>query len=52
MLKKANDSLEKVARCMTKYADLKKRPIEFDIGDQVFLKLTRQIWKWIRSKNA
>jgi len=35
MMEEAKDILEKVARCMKKYVDL-----EFDVGDQVFLKLT------------
>jgi len=46
------DSVEKVARCMKKYRDIKRRALEFDVGDQVLLKLTPQIWERISSKTA
>ena len=52
MLEEARDSFEKVARPMKKYADLKRRVLEFDVGDQVMFKQTPQIWKWINSKTA
>jgi len=45
MTYQARDSLEKAARRMKKYVDLKRRALEIDVGDQVLLKLTPQIWK-------
>ena len=45
VLEKARESLEKAARRMKKYADRNRRPVEFQVGDQVLLKLTSQIWK-------
>ncbi|RVW30894.1 Transposon Tf2-12 polyprotein [Vitis vinifera] len=50
MLDEARDSLEKVAKRMKKYADRDRRPLEFQVGDRVLLKLTPQIWKKISSK--
>ncbi|WKA00345.1 hypothetical protein VitviT2T_018707 [Vitis vinifera] len=50
MLDEARDSLEKAARRMKKYADRDRRPLEFQVGDRVLLKLTPQIWKKISSK--
>ena len=50
MLDKARDSLEKAAKRMKKYADRDRRPLEFQVGDRVLLKLTPQIWKKISSK--
>ena len=35
---------------MKKYADRDHRPLEFQVGDKVLLKLTPQIWKKISSK--
>ena len=35
---------------MKKYADRDCKPLEFQIGDKVLLKLTPQIWKKINSK--
>ena len=43
----AQDSLEKGSRCMKKYADKGRRPLEFEEGEKVLLKLTPQIWKKI-----
>ena len=40
MLEEERDSLEKAALRMKKYVDLKRRALEFDVGDQVMLKLT------------
>ena len=50
MFDEARDSLEKAARRMKKYADRDCKPLEFQIGDKVLLKLTPQIWKKISSK--
>ncbi|RVW70701.1 Transposon Tf2-8 polyprotein [Vitis vinifera] len=50
MFDEAQDSLEKAARRMKKYADRDRRPLEFQVGDKVLLKLTPQIWKKISSK--
>ncbi|RVW62992.1 Transposon Tf2-12 polyprotein [Vitis vinifera] len=50
MLDEAQDSLEKAVRHMKKYADRDRRPLEFQVGDKVLLKLTPQIWKKISSK--
>jgi hypothetical protein len=36
---------------MVKYANQKRRPLEFDVGDRVLLKLTPQIWKKIVGTN-
>ena len=46
----ARDSLEKATRQMKKYADRDRKPLEFQVGDKVLLKLTPQIWKKISSK--
>ena len=35
---------------MKKYADRNRRLLEFQVGDQVLLKLTPQIWKKVSSK--
>ena len=45
MFDKARESLEKATRRMKKYADQHRRPLEFQIGDKVLLKLTSQILK-------
>ena len=50
MLDEARDNLEKATRRMRKYADRDRRPLEFQVGDRVLLKLTPQIWKKISSK--
>ncbi|KAG6474774.1 hypothetical protein ZIOFF_068713 [Zingiber officinale] len=52
LLEEAQGSLRKAARRMKKYADKKRRPLEFSVGGEVLLKLTPQIWKRISSKNA
>ncbi|RVW59558.1 Transposon Tf2-11 polyprotein [Vitis vinifera] len=49
MFDKAWDSLEKTAKRMKKYANHDRRPLEFQVGDKVLLKLTPQIWKKISS---
>ena len=50
LLDEAKDSLEKASRCMKKYVDKGRRPLEFEQGEMVLLKLTPQIWKKIRNK--
>ena len=50
VLEEARESLEKAARRMKKYADRNRRPVEFQVGDQVLLKLTPQIWKKVDRK--
>ena len=43
LLDEARDNLEKASRRMKKYADKDRRPLEFEQGEKVFLKLTSQI---------
>ena len=50
MLDEAKDSLKKVSKRMKKYADKGRRPLEFEQGEKVLLKITPQIWKKIRNK--
>ena len=50
LLDEAQDNLEKESRRMKKYADKDKRPLEFEEGEKVLLKLTPQIWKKIQNK--
>ena len=50
LLDEAQDSLEKASRRMKKYADQGRRPLEFQVGEKVLLKLTPQIWKKIQNK--
>ena len=40
LLDEARDSLEKASRRMKKYADRGRRPLEFEQGEMVLLKLT------------
>lgn len=40
LLKQAQDNLRKASKRTKKYVDLKRKPLEFDIGDKVLLKLT------------
>ena len=49
MFDEARDSLEKATRWMKKYADRDRRPLEFQVGNKVLLKLTPHIWKKISS---
>ncbi|KAK6942197.1 hypothetical protein RJ641_027574 [Dillenia turbinata] len=51
-MEEARDSLPKAARRMQKFSNRKKRPLEFNMGDRILLKLTPQIWKEITSKTA
>ena len=41
----AKDSLAKVSLRMKKYANKGWQSLEFNVGDQVWLKMTLQIWK-------
>ena len=50
LLDEARDSLEKASRCMKKYADKGRRPLEFAEGEKVLLKVTPQIWKKVQNK--
>ena len=45
LLGEAWDILEKASKRMKKYTDKGKRPLEFEEGEKVLLKLTPQIWK-------
>ena len=49
-MQKAQDSLLKAQRRMKKYANKRRRPLEFQVGDKVLLKLTLQIWRKFRSE--
>ena len=49
LLDEARDSLEEASRRTKKYADKGRRPLEFEEGEKVLLKLTPQIWKMIRN---
>ena len=49
-MQKAQDSLLKAQRRMKKYANKGRRPLEFQVGDKVLLKLTLQSWRKFRSK--
>ena len=40
MMEEAKDTLKNATRRMKKHANLKKRVLEFDLEDQVFLILT------------
>ena len=51
LLDEAWDSFEKVSRCMKKYVDQGRRPLVFEEGEKVLLKLTSQIWKKIQKKH-
>ena len=50
MIERTIDSLAKASRRMKKYADTGRRPLEFNVGDNVLLKLTPQIWKKLNIK--
>jgi ribosomal protein L21E len=47
LFEQAQDSLRKARKRMLKYANQKRRLLEFSVGDKVLLKLTPQIWKKI-----
>ena len=51
LLDEAQNSLEKASRRMKKYADQGSRPLEFEEGEKVLLKLTSQIWKKIETSS-
>ena len=48
----AKDCLTKAVKRMKKWADEKRRAVEFEVGDKVMLKLTPPIWKKITRKSA
>lgn len=52
MIESARDSLAKVARHMKKYTDQGRRPLEFQVRDQVWLKLTPQVWKKLHCQDV
>ncbi|KAL5750130.1 hypothetical protein ACOSP7_024733 [Xanthoceras sorbifolium] len=52
MIECAIESLAKAARRIKKYADKNRRPLEFNVGDKVLLKLTPQIWKKITDRSV
>jgi hypothetical protein len=43
LFEQAQDSLQRASKRMVKYVNQKRRPLEFDNGDRVLLKLTPQI---------
>ena len=43
LFKQAQDNLRRAGKRMVKYANKKRRPLEFDVGNMVLLKLTPQI---------
>jgi hypothetical protein len=47
LFEQAQDSLRKARKRILKYANQKRRLLEFSVGDKVLLKLTPQIWKKI-----
>ena len=51
LLDEARNNLEMTSRRMKKYVDKGRRPLEFEEGEKVLLKLTPQIWKKIRNKH-
>lgn len=50
LIEQARESLAKAQRRMEKYANQHRRPLEFQVGDRVLLKLTPQIWKKVTDK--
>ena len=52
LMQEAHDSLLKAQRRMKKYANKGRKPLEFQVGDKVLLKLTPQIWKKFRSESV
>ena len=51
-MQETQDSLLKAQWRMKKYADKGRRPLEFQVGDEVLLKLTPQIWRRFRSESV
>lgn len=52
LIEEARDSLAVAQQRMKLYADRNRRDLEFQVGDQVMLKLAPQIWKKISSKTV
>lgn len=52
MMEMARDNLAKAARRMRKYADQGRRPLDFQVRDRVWLKLTPQVWKKLHRKDV
>ena len=43
--------LDHVATRMKKWADEKRKPLEFKVGDQVLMKLLPEQWKFLRGRD-
>ena len=52
LIQEEQDSLLKAQQRMKKYADKGRRPLEFQVGNKVLLKLTSQIWRKFRSESV
>lgn len=52
LIEEARDSLAVAQQRMKLYADRNRRDLEFQVGDQVMLKLAPQIWNKISSKTV
>ena len=52
LIQEEQDSLLKAQQRMKKYADKGRRPLEFQVGNKVLLKLTSQIWGKFRSESV
>ncbi|XP_075674950.1 uncharacterized protein LOC142644162 [Castanea sativa] len=49
-MQEAQDSMLKAQRRMKKSTDKGRRPLKFQVGDRVLLKLTPQIWRKFKSE--
>ena len=52
LIQEEQDILLKAQQRMKKYADKGRRPLEFQVGNKVLLKLTSQIWRKFRSESV
>lgn len=43
LIETAKESIAKDVRRMKKYADIKRRPLEFQVGDKVLLKIIPEV---------